>query len=131
MAHRGGRLARRSDRGGIERVVLGLDRPAVARGPEAGEALGDEAVDARLAGGREQRVGALGPQPVRLREGAVEIAREGQLCEAVAWWTIASGPASSTTRRTAARSRRSSATGSAPSARRSSALSADLEVPIT
>ena len=79
MAHRGARLARRRDRGGIEGVVLGLDQTALARGPEAGEALRDEPADARLARGREQRVGALGPQPVRLRERAVEVAREGQV----------------------------------------------------
>src|SRR5215208_1852297 len=72
-------LARLRGRGGIERVVLGLDGPALARVPVAGEALRDEPVDARLARGREQRVGAFRPQPVRLRERAVEIAREIQL----------------------------------------------------
>jgi hypothetical protein len=79
VPHRGHRLARLRGRGGIERVVLGLDRPALALGPEAGEALGDEPVDPRLARGRDQRVGALGPQPVRLRERAVEVAGEVQV----------------------------------------------------
>src|SRR5215218_7749399 len=39
MAHRGVGLAGGRDRGGVERIVLGLDRPALACVPEAGEAL--------------------------------------------------------------------------------------------
>jgi hypothetical protein len=56
-----------------------------------GEALGDEAADARLLRGGQQRVGAVGAQPVGLGEAAVEVfevvqARErGRLVERRSW----------------------------------------------
>ena len=79
MAHRGDGLAHRRHRGGVERIVLGLDRPALARVADAGVALGDEPAHARLARGGEQRVGALGPKPVGLREAAVEVLEVAQI----------------------------------------------------
>jgi hypothetical protein len=65
----------------VEGIVLGLDRPALARIPVAREALGDEAGHAQLARGGQQRVGALGPQPVRRRERLIEVAREASVLE--------------------------------------------------
>jgi len=56
----------------VERVVLGLDRPAGPRGGPAGVALRDEVLDARLAGRLEQVVGALGAEAVGGGEGALE-----------------------------------------------------------
>jgi RNA polymerase sigma-70 factor (ECF subfamily) len=47
MSHRGVRLARCPHRGRIERIVLGLDHPALACVAHAREALGDEARCAR------------------------------------------------------------------------------------
>ena len=64
VADRGQRLAHAARRVGVERVVLGLDRPAGARIGPAREALRDEALDAGRARGREQVVGPLGAQPV-------------------------------------------------------------------
>ena len=66
----------RSFAGGIvvERVLLGLDRAADAGVGPAAEALGDEAAGAGLAGAFEQVGGALGPQPIGLREGSLEAA---------------------------------------------------------
>src|SRR6266705_510201 len=46
MAHRGAGLARRCRGGGVERIVLGLDRPTLARVAVVGEALGDKAAHA-------------------------------------------------------------------------------------
>jgi len=43
--------------------------------------LGDEAADAGVARFCEQRVGALGPEPVRLREAAVEVLEVAQAGE--------------------------------------------------
>jgi hypothetical protein len=79
VSHRSVRLARRRHRAGVEAVVLGLDRPALARVPRAGEALGDEPAHARLACGGQQCVGALDPQPVGLRERAVEVPGEAHI----------------------------------------------------
>ncbi len=79
MAHRGAGLARRCRRGGVERIVLGLDRPALARVAVVGEALGDEPAHACLTRGGQQRVGAFGPKPVGRREGAVEVPAEARI----------------------------------------------------
>jgi hypothetical protein len=49
----------------VQRVLLGLDRAAGAFVRPAGEALHHEASNAGLARGRQQDVGALGPQAVR------------------------------------------------------------------
>jgi hypothetical protein len=81
MAHRGVGLAGGRDRRRIERVVLALHRTALARVPKAGEALGDEAAHARGARSGDERVGALDPQPVGLREGAVEVPGEPHVRE--------------------------------------------------
>ena len=59
----------------VQRVVLGLDRAADPRVGPGREALRDEALDARLAGGREQVVSALGAQAVGGRERALELAQ--------------------------------------------------------
>jgi len=66
-------------RRGVERVVLALDRSAVEHAADAGVALGDEAAHIRLARGGQQRVGALGPQPVGLSEAAVEMLKVAQI----------------------------------------------------
>jgi hypothetical protein len=79
MAHGGVGLARGCRRAGVKRVVLGLDRPALARVAHAGEALGDEPHDARLARGGQQVVGSLGAKPVGLREATVEVAGEAHV----------------------------------------------------
>src|ERR671922_351716 len=59
VAHCSERLAGRFRRGGVERVVLGLDHAALPRVAGGGEALGDETGYARLARSGEQVVGAL------------------------------------------------------------------------
>ena len=79
VPHRGVALARRRHRGRVERIVLALHRSALARVAIAGKALGDEPAYARLAGGGEQRVGTLGPQPVRLMKAAVEVLEVAQV----------------------------------------------------
>jgi hypothetical protein len=81
MAHRGVGLAHRRHRGRVERIVLGLDQPALARVSVAGEALGDEAAHACFACGGEQRVRALDAKPVRLGEAAVEVLEVAQVGE--------------------------------------------------
>src|SRR6266536_4485971 len=73
ILHRSLGWAHRRHGGRVERILLGLDRSALTRVPVAGEALGDEAVDAGCLRGGEQRVGALGTQPVGLGEAAVEV----------------------------------------------------------
>jgi len=80
MVHRRMRLGC-SDRIRVEGIVLGLHRAALARVAHAREALGDEPAHARVAGRRQERVGALRPQPVGLRKGAVEVAREARVRE--------------------------------------------------
>jgi hypothetical protein len=76
IPQRGGGLTHRRHRGRVERVVLGLDRPTHPGVPRAGEALGYEPLDAGAARRGQQRVGALGPKPVGLREDAVEVPGE-------------------------------------------------------
>ena len=61
---------------GVERIILDLDRPAHPRVAVAGEALRDEPVHACLARGGQQRIGALGPQPVGRPEAAVQAPAE-------------------------------------------------------
>jgi hypothetical protein len=73
VADRLQRLARVGRRLAVERVVLGLDRPALPGGRPAGEALPDEP---RVAGGRDQVVGPLGAEPVGRGERLVEAAAE-------------------------------------------------------
>jgi hypothetical protein len=67
VGQRGEGLARRGRGCRVERVVLGLDRPALAGIAVAGIALGDDlaAAHARGAGGGQQDVGAFGPGPGR------------------------------------------------------------------
>ena len=63
---------------GIEFIGLGLDGdPAAGIGPAA-VALGDEALDADLARGRQQMVGTHRPQPVAACEGAIEVPQVGR-----------------------------------------------------
>jgi hypothetical protein len=81
MPHGGVRLERRCRRARVERIVLALDRPAVAGVAHAREALRDEAGDAGLARGGEQGVGAFRAEPVRRREGAVEVPPEARVRE--------------------------------------------------
>ena len=81
VAHRFAGLVRRRNRCGIERVVLALHGSALARVAVVRVALGEEPAHARLAGGGEQRVGPLGPQPVRLMEAAVEVLEVAQVCQ--------------------------------------------------
>jgi hypothetical protein len=57
----------------IERVVLALDRAALAGVAVGHVALGDEPAGARFARGREQVVGPFAAEPVRLGEGAIEM----------------------------------------------------------
>lgn len=71
MAHRGIRLAGRRNRSRVERVVLALDRAALARIAQAREALGQEPAHAGFPSRGEQRVRPLRAQPVGLRERAV------------------------------------------------------------
>jgi hypothetical protein len=59
----------------VERVVLGLHGPARARGRPARVALGDEALHPDRAARGQQVVGGLGTEPVRLGEGAIEVAQ--------------------------------------------------------
>jgi hypothetical protein len=76
------RRAHRRHRRRIEGIVLRLDgRPGFAGVRPAREALRDEAADAGLARAGEQRVGALRPEPVRLREAAVEVLEVAQAAE--------------------------------------------------
>ena len=63
-------------RGGVERIVFGLDHSSLPGVAEGGEALGHEAARASFAGGGQQGVGALGPQPVGLGEGLVQLPGE-------------------------------------------------------
>jgi hypothetical protein len=77
IRHCGRRLAHPVHRGGVKRIVLRLHGPALARvAPRAGAALGDEPARACLACGGDQVVGALGAQPVGLREAAIEVSGE-------------------------------------------------------
>jgi hypothetical protein len=76
IPHRGERLGGAFWRLWIERILLGLHRPALARVPHAGEALGDEAGHACLPCGGQQSVSPFCPQPVGLPEAAVEVPRE-------------------------------------------------------
>jgi hypothetical protein len=79
MTHGGVGLPRRSGRSRVERILLGLDRPALARVAVAGETLGDEPAHACLTGGGQQRIGALGPEPVGGRETTVEAPGEAHI----------------------------------------------------
>lgn len=81
-------LPRSCARVGVQRFALGLDPRPLARIAETGEALGDKPAHAHLAGGCQKGIGAVGPQPVRLREGAVQIPA---FAGAFASCTIASG----------------------------------------
>jgi hypothetical protein len=65
--------------GGVEGIVLGLDRAALACVAEAGEALGDESAHAGLVRGGQKSVGALGPEPVGRREAMVQLPREARI----------------------------------------------------
>ncbi len=69
-------FAHRLQRLGVERIVLRLDRAALAHVPEAGEALGDEPAHACVTRGGQERVGALDSEPVRLRERPVQVLGE-------------------------------------------------------
>ncbi len=60
----------------VDRVGLGLDQPALARVQVGREALGHEPAHAGVGGRGQQRVGALGPQPVGDGEGLVQVAAE-------------------------------------------------------
>ena len=75
------RRAHRRHGVGVERVGLGLDRAAAADGGPAGERLRHDPAGARRERRGEQVLGALGPQPVRGRERAVEVARELEVAE--------------------------------------------------
>jgi hypothetical protein len=77
--HRVPALARGLRRVRLERVVLGLDGPTLAGVARARIALGDEPANTRLARGCHQCVGALGAQPVGLREAAVEVLEVAQI----------------------------------------------------
>ena len=99
-------------RTGSERVLLGLHRSARALvGRE--EALRDEPLHAHGLPGREQVVGALGPQPVGHREARSKWRRSIGPME-VSWWTITSGCARPTASATWSGSSASATTGSAP-----------------
>jgi hypothetical protein len=75
VADRGRGVAHRARRQRVERILLGLDRPAGARvGVIPSHALRDEPPHADRLPGRQQVVGALGAQPVGHREVAVEVA---------------------------------------------------------
>jgi hypothetical protein len=63
-------------RRGVERIVLGLDRPAPSGVPGGGEALRDESAHPGLARGRQQRVGAFRSQLAGLGEHLVHAAAE-------------------------------------------------------
>jgi len=76
IPHRGVALAHPRQRVGIERVVLGLYRSALACVAHAGEALRHEPLNARIARGGEERVDALGAKPIGLREAAVQVPGE-------------------------------------------------------
>jgi hypothetical protein len=65
VADRRERLAHRRHWRRIERVILRLDRPALARVGPARVALSDDGAYAGVSGGGEERVGAFGPEPVR------------------------------------------------------------------
>ena len=78
VADRGERLASVGGRLGIERVVLALERRALARVRPAGVALPHEPARAGRARGRDQVVGALGAQPVGHGERLVEVARHAE-----------------------------------------------------
>jgi hypothetical protein len=80
MEYRDADLAHPFHRGGVERIILGLDRPALARVPTVGrDALSDEAAHARFACGGEQVVGAFSAQPVGLGESAIEVSAEAHI----------------------------------------------------
>ena len=70
-ADRGVGLADALRRVRVQRVGLGLDRAAGALARPAGERLRDQQLAVRR---RQQVLGALGPQPVREREGLVDVA---------------------------------------------------------
>ena len=74
-------LAHRWNRRRVERIFLGLDRPALAGVRPAGEALGHEAADIDVARGCEQRVGAFGAEAVGLRKRLVGVLEVGQAAE--------------------------------------------------
>jgi hypothetical protein len=65
----------------IEWVVLRLDPGALSAVAPAGEALGDEALDAARLGGREEVLRALRPQSVREGEPAIEVPEVGRAGE--------------------------------------------------
>jgi hypothetical protein len=74
VTNRRHRVAHLAGRHGVERILLGLDRAARPRIGPAGVALRDEPLDADGPAGRQEVVGAVGPQPVGHREVAVEVA---------------------------------------------------------
>ncbi len=80
MAHSGRGLAHRGHRSGIERIVLRLDRTALAVAI-AREALCDEAAHAGLVSGGKQRICAVRAKAVRLGEAAVEVLEVAQAGE--------------------------------------------------
>src|SRR5262249_58179696 len=63
MAHRGVGLAGRRDWRGVERIILGLDRPALPRVPQAREALVDGPERARLTPGGHHHAADLPSGP--------------------------------------------------------------------
>ncbi len=73
VGHRGERRLGPPGRDWDERVVLRLDHPTLHGVAVGGEALGDEPLHARLARRVEEGVGALGPEPVGLGEGFIEL----------------------------------------------------------
>jgi hypothetical protein len=87
MMDRGHGLAHLRRRRGVERVLLGLDRRTGARvRAKAGDPLRYEPLHPHRLPGREQVVGALGPQAVGEREISIEVthvqcADRGQLMD--------------------------------------------------
>ena len=81
VAHGGIACPRARHRRGVELVLLGLDPTALARVSHTGEALGDEAPNASLACGGEQRVRPLSPEAVGRRERLVEVPREPSILQ--------------------------------------------------
>jgi hypothetical protein len=80
--------------------------------------LGHEARDTRRMCSCDERVPCPGAEQVRMTGGAVEVLQVVQIGERGRWWTIASGPRTTTAAMTASRSSRSTWRGSAPSSRR-------------
>jgi hypothetical protein len=131
MTHRRVGLARHGRRGGVERIVLGLDRPALPGVAVTGEAWAtNRRTPASRAAASSASVPSVRSRLVRAKLRS-RLLPKRTVARAVAWWMIASGSARRTASRTARASSRSSATGCAPSACARWSFPGDLKVPIT